>query len=113
MYFVLGSKKCRQGVNERDFDSTEFVPREPGQQETGILGLRFFCGLHRAFAAVHDRGSETAGEFVRELIGLVASIDVDRLSSGVDDDFAMMAGREMFFDLGEKIVFDLAVEVVR
>jgi len=77
-----------------------------------ICGL-FNFGVDAGFnAAVHDGFAETVGEFVGELVGLVAAVDVDGFSGGVNDDVAVAARSEVFFHFGEEFGFDLAIEVV-
>lgn len=94
--------------------SHAFFREQNSNRETGKLAFGLFCGgFHRAFAAIHDGGPEAAGELVRKLVGLVAAVDVDGLTGGIDDDLAMVAGGKVLFDLGEKVGFDLTVEVVR
>ena len=76
--------------------------------EFGLGFGAFFGGV----AAGHDGGAETCGEVFRKVVMLLAAVDVDGLAGGVDDDFAVMAASEVFFDFGEQLGVDLTVEVV-
>jgi hypothetical protein len=74
-----------------------------------------FDGLHgsaEGIAAVHDGAAKTVGEGFGKLIGVGAAVDIDGLSRGVDDDFAVMTGAEVFFHLGQEFGLDLSIEEV-
>ena len=73
----------------------------------------FYVGeLSGGAAAFHYGFAHAQGEIFGELIGLVTAIDVDGFAGRVDDDFAVMAGAEMLFDLSHEIGVDLSIEVV-
>jgi len=63
-------------------------------------------------AAVHYGFAHALGELFGEFVGLVTAVDVDGFAGRVDDDFAVVAGTEVLFDLSHKIGVDLAIEVV-
>ena len=85
-------------------------------RKTLLRGLRsdfFDFGIGAGLeAALHDGMAHAVGEVLRELIGLLVTVDVDCLASGVDDDFAVVACAKVLLDLGEQIGFDLAIKVV-
>jgi hypothetical protein len=77
------------------------------------LGFGFAGGSDGGFfAAGHNGGSEAAAEFVGELVDFCAAINFDGFTGGIDDDFAVMADAEVFFDLGHQFGFDVAIEEV-
>jgi hypothetical protein len=71
-----------------------------------------FCGFLGLLASLHDGGAEAAGEVFGKLVGLLAAVDVDGLTGGVNDHFAVVAGTEVLFDFRKEIGFDLAIEKV-
>ena len=84
----------------------------------GVLGELFveaglgFGGFLGLTASGHDGGVEAAAESFGELVGLLAAIDVDGFTGGVDDHFAVVAGPEVLFDFSKEIRFDPSVEKV-
>ena len=63
-------------------------------------------------AAFHYSFPHAEGEFFGKFVGLVTAVDVDGFTGRVYDDFAVMAGAEVLFDLSHKIGIDLSIEVV-
>jgi len=74
--------------------------------------LFYFGEFSGGAAAFHYSFAHAQGELFREFVGLVTAVDVDGLAGRVDDDFAVMAGAEVLFDLSQKIGVDLTIEVV-
>jgi hypothetical protein len=66
------------------------------------------CGA----TAIHNSGTHTGGDIFGEFIDLVATVHVNGFPGGIDDDFAVMAGADVLFDLGHERRIDLPVEVV-
>jgi hypothetical protein len=73
------------------------------------LGFGGFLGL---LASLHDGGSKAGREVFRKFVGLLVTVDVDGLASGVYDHFAVVAGPEVLFDFCKEIGLNLAVEEV-
>jgi hypothetical protein len=55
---------------------------------------------------------EAFAEFGGDLVELIASVDFDGLTSGVEDDAAVLAAGGVFLNLGAEIGAELLVEVV-
>ena len=76
------------------------------------MDVDLFGGLAYGLAAVHDGCLEAVGELFGELVGLVATIDVDGFPGRVDDDVAVAARAEVLFYFGQQLGINLSVEIV-
>ena len=63
-------------------------------------------------ASSHDGRAEAVAEGLGKLVGLLATVDVDGLTGGVYDHFAVVAGSEVLFDFSKEVGFDPSVEEV-
>ena len=82
---------------------TDELVMEAGLGFGGLLGLA---------ASSHDGGVKAPAEVLGELVGLLVAVDIDGLTGGVYDHFAVVAGTEVLFDFSKEIRFDLAVEEI-
>lgn len=82
--------------------------------------LCHFCGPATFFrsrrtglaTALHHRSPEPRRKLVREVVRLLMAIDRNGLLRGTDDNFTVMTGTEMLFDLEKEFGVDLTVEII-